>query len=123
MWVRDVHSEGIEPHPGPSTISKNIDGLATRFNEVMHKTQQRHKRDPILAPTFTPRITCGPHPPEGGGGPPSARGRHPCDEAGFDAPPPHSTHPVHGKPIRHLQQKSRTGKAATPAELTQAHVV
>ena len=45
----DLHSKGIEPHPGPSAISKNIDGLTARFNEVMYKTQQRHKRDPILA--------------------------------------------------------------------------
>ena len=47
IWVRDVHEEGIEPHPGPSALSKNIDGLTTRFNEVMYKIQQNHKHKPI----------------------------------------------------------------------------
>ena len=48
IWVRDVHEEGIEPHPGPSAISKNIDGLTNRFDEVMYKISQRHKHSPIL---------------------------------------------------------------------------
>ena len=47
-WVRDVHEEGIEPHPGPSALSKNVDGLSDRFGDAMHRISQRHKRKPIL---------------------------------------------------------------------------
>ena len=47
-WVRDVREEGIEPHPGPSALSKNVDGLSDRFGDAMHRISQRHKRKPIL---------------------------------------------------------------------------
>ena len=47
-WVRDVHEEGIEPHPGPSALSKNVDGLSERFGDAMYRISQRHKQKPIL---------------------------------------------------------------------------
>jgi len=47
VWIRDLHEEGIEPHPGPSALSKNIDGLTARFSEVMHRISTRHKSAPI----------------------------------------------------------------------------
>ena len=34
-------------HQRPYALSKNIDGLTTRFSEVMYKIQQHHKLKPI----------------------------------------------------------------------------
>ena len=52
-WVRDVHEEGIEPHPGPPQwhgfLSKNIDGLNDRFGNTMHLISVEHKARPIRA--------------------------------------------------------------------------
>ena len=28
-WVRPLEEEGIEPHPGPRYVSKNVNGLAS----------------------------------------------------------------------------------------------
>ena len=50
-WLRDLTEEGIESHPGPSSrvISKNINGMAGRFDTTMYKIKTDHERDPILA--------------------------------------------------------------------------
>ena len=29
-WIRDLTEEGIEPHPGPRFISKNLNGIKTK---------------------------------------------------------------------------------------------
>ena len=49
IWVRDVHEEGIEPHPGPAVYSKNVDGLNERFGDAMYRIAQQHTKRPMLA--------------------------------------------------------------------------
>ena len=35
-WVRDVHEEGIEPHPGPWFITKNINGMNNKKSNAKY---------------------------------------------------------------------------------------
>ena len=51
MWIRDVHEEGIEPHPGPRFITKNLDGVNDKkhFERIIIKIKHEHTRDPITA--------------------------------------------------------------------------
>ena len=51
VWVRDLTEEGIEPHPGPRFLSKNMNGLChpARRESVYRKIRQEHARDPIGA--------------------------------------------------------------------------
>ena len=48
-WIRDVHEEGIEPHPGPAVYCKNVDGLNARFEDAMYRISQSHARKPMYA--------------------------------------------------------------------------
>ena len=51
-WIRDLTEEGIEPHPGPQPdriLSKNIDGLNERYEDVFYAIAQQNARSPILA--------------------------------------------------------------------------
>ena len=51
MWIRDLTEEGIEPHPGPRYISKNLNGMAdrARMDAVFRRIRHEHNRDPITA--------------------------------------------------------------------------
>ena len=40
-WVRDVHEEGIEPHPGPWFITKNINGMNNKKRQWQLEADQR----------------------------------------------------------------------------------
>ena len=46
-----VSEEGIEPHPGPRYISKNLNGMAdrARMDAVFRRIRHEHNRDPITA--------------------------------------------------------------------------
>ena len=55
-WIRDLHEEGIEPHPGPPTskriICKNLDGKVSKnaeFERFMNAIMREHKLDPLAA--------------------------------------------------------------------------
>ena len=49
VWVRDVHEEGIEPHPGPRVVSQNVDGANGTFHEIISNVLAMQSRTPILA--------------------------------------------------------------------------
>ena len=51
QWVRPLIEEGIEPHPGPRYISRNVNGLATlgRFQDAVRQMELEHKRSPVGA--------------------------------------------------------------------------
>ncbi len=50
-WVRDVHEEGIEPHPGPWFITKNINGMNNKRKQcqVFKNIKLAHSKTPIGA--------------------------------------------------------------------------
>ena len=48
-WLRDLHEEGIEPHPGPTFYSQNIDSLLSRANPTLRRIAALHKYSPIAA--------------------------------------------------------------------------
>ena len=50
-WVRDLHEEGIEPHPGPSYITKNVNGISdlTKWEQILFNIEREHKKHPIGA--------------------------------------------------------------------------
>ena len=50
-WIRPLIEEGIEPHPGPRYISKNLNGVQTkgRFETCIYDMAQEHKRSPVAA--------------------------------------------------------------------------
>ena len=47
-WIRDTTEEGIEPNPGPSIISKNINGITHSADATFQKIQRAHIQKPIL---------------------------------------------------------------------------
>ena len=51
-WVRDLHEEGVEPHPGPCVLSQNVDGLSARLDAVLWKIKGLHQTKPLLAVFF-----------------------------------------------------------------------
>ena len=50
-WVRDLTEEGIEPHPGPRFITKNVNGLnhGPTMRRFVRNIAAEHQRDPITA--------------------------------------------------------------------------
>ena len=51
QWVRPLREEGIEPHPGPRYINRNVNGLASqgRFRDCMFSIAGEHRRAPVAA--------------------------------------------------------------------------
>ena len=51
QWVRPLEEEGIEPHPGPRLIGRNVNGLASqdRFNQCVRSVASEHQRDTVAA--------------------------------------------------------------------------
>ena len=51
QWIRPLEEEGIETHPGPRYIGRNVNGLASqdRFQQCMHSVINEHKRDGVAA--------------------------------------------------------------------------
>ena len=51
MWIRPLEEEGIETHPGPRYIARNVNGLASqdRFQQCMRSVNMEHRRDPVAA--------------------------------------------------------------------------
>ena len=50
-WVRDVHEEGIEPHPGPWFYPKNINDMNNKRKQckVFKNITTAHSKTPIGA--------------------------------------------------------------------------
>ena len=50
-WVRDLHEEGIEPHPGPSFITKNINGISDvrRWDQILQRLKHHTSKTPLKA--------------------------------------------------------------------------
>ena len=50
-WVRDLTEEGIEPHPGPRAISKNLNGVKSKgkLYRLLKAVRTESNRDPIMA--------------------------------------------------------------------------
>ena len=50
-WVRDLTEEGIEPHPGPRYLSKNVNSVQGdgKLFQMLHSIQREHTRTPITA--------------------------------------------------------------------------
>ena len=50
-WVRDLNSEGIEPHPGPRYITKNVNGISDLkvWEKILFNIKYEHKKSPIGA--------------------------------------------------------------------------
>ena len=53
IWIRDVHEEGIEPHPGPPArvLSKNLNGVQgpNKLWKFLRTLSNEHKKAPIFA--------------------------------------------------------------------------
>ena len=51
IWIRDLTEEGIESHPGPRYISKNLNGCkqAVKQEAVFRSISQENRRNPIGA--------------------------------------------------------------------------
>ena len=51
QWIRPLEEEGIETHPGPRYIGRNINGLASqdRFQQCMRSVANEHRRDGVAA--------------------------------------------------------------------------
>ena len=51
VWVRDVNEEGIEPHPGPRYLSKNINSIQGKGKlfQALRAIRRESDRDPITA--------------------------------------------------------------------------
>ena len=51
VWIRDVNEEGIEPHPGPRYISKNINSIQGKGKlfQALRAIRRESNRDPITA--------------------------------------------------------------------------
>ena len=51
FWVRDQTEEGIEPHPGPRYLSKNVNSVQGdgKLFQMLHSIQREHTRTPITA--------------------------------------------------------------------------
>ena len=51
QWTRDLNEEGIEPHPGPRYLSKNIDGLndIRKLEKTFKTIRTAHLIKPIQA--------------------------------------------------------------------------
>ena len=51
VWIRDVNEEGIEPHPGPRVMCKNLNGVQgeNKYWRFMRRLSVEHKNFPILA--------------------------------------------------------------------------
>ena len=51
QWIRPLEEEGIETHPGPRYIGRNVNGLASqdRFQQCMRSVANEHKRDEVAA--------------------------------------------------------------------------
>ena len=49
--MRDLHSEGIEPHPGPRFITKNVNGISDLkvWEITLFNIMREHKKSPIGA--------------------------------------------------------------------------
>ncbi len=48
-WVRDLNAEGIEPHPGPRYVTKNVNGMMGNGKRIIRAIHTEHERDPITA--------------------------------------------------------------------------
>ena len=50
-WVRDLTEEGIEPHPDPRYLSKNVNSVQGdgKLFQMLHSIQREHTRTPITA--------------------------------------------------------------------------
>ena len=50
-WIRDLTEEGIEPHPGPRFISKNVNGIKGKgkLYRLLKAIRVESNRDPITA--------------------------------------------------------------------------
>ena len=50
-WIRPLEEEGVETHPGPRFVSKNVDGLKSpgRFKNFLDHAVHAHERDPVHA--------------------------------------------------------------------------
>ena len=64
VWVRDVNEEGIEPHPGPRYLSKNINSIQGKGKlfQALRAIRRESDRDPSQRPSYK---TTG-SPPRGG---------------------------------------------------------
>jgi len=51
QWIRPLREEGIEPHPGPRYIGRNVNGLASqgRFIDAMRSITAEHRKSPVAA--------------------------------------------------------------------------
>ena len=51
VWVRDLTEEGIEPHPGPRYLSKNVNSLLKKgkLYNYLKRIRDEHARSPITA--------------------------------------------------------------------------
>ena len=50
-WIRPLEEEGIETHPGPRYIARNVNGLAStdRFQQCMQSVNTEHRKDAVSA--------------------------------------------------------------------------
>ena len=50
-WIRPLEEEGIEPHPGPRFINKNVNGLASpgRLDDCLYAMQQEQQQGTVAA--------------------------------------------------------------------------
>ena len=50
-WIRPLEEEGIEPHPGPRFVNKNVDGLKSRnrFDNFLTQATNEHGRQKVQA--------------------------------------------------------------------------
>ena len=48
-WIRDLNEEGIEPHPGPRMISKNVNGMSKAVYQYLKSISEEHRHNPITA--------------------------------------------------------------------------
>ncbi len=49
VWIRDLHEEGIHPHPGPKVISKNINGMTNDVYPVLKAIARENETRPLTA--------------------------------------------------------------------------
>ena len=50
-WQRDLHAEGIEPHPGPRYVSKNLNGIQGKgkLYNTLNAIRKESDRNPLTA--------------------------------------------------------------------------
>jgi hypothetical protein len=51
-WIRDLNEEGIEPHPGPRMISKNVNGMSKAVYQYLKSISEEHRHNPITAVSY-----------------------------------------------------------------------